>query len=1304
MKYDDLSLIESKFKADAASQLTPFSAPVAGENLTLNGLVYKPPRTGYYYPTEHTKQRICLHFTAGNLRSDMLSLTRQDYHVSVPFVIARDGTIYQIHPSKNWSGHLGAGVGNTGNGNAQDKSTIGIEISNYGLLTARDGNMETIYSRVKDAKTGKIGPVDLYCSAAQSEAYMKLAAPFRDSLYFPSYTKEQIESTIILLRFLTAKYQIPRQFLPKEKRFITTNDVVSFKGIVTHVNYRSSGKWDIGPAFDWDGLVAGVQAASFTPKYTKTTKSVVAKSLNEAQVDALFEKDLSINQRGLEMENVEATDNEGYNPNDYDKIPVKEKAVETSGKVFGLLVGINNYDKINKLNGCVNDIKKVHSYLSARTDINTDIKLLLDADASKKNIVAAFNKHLAKATKNDTVLVYYSGHGTQEDAAGIWDETDEKLECLVCYDGGAKKPSDFLLTDKELRYLINQLYQKTKAHIVFITDCCHSGDNTRGRLQLAASGDKKAKVRRFVVNDRPSGAFPPRQWKDFIFGKELKEPTKKIANIHKLLPEAPHVQIAACESNQSAIEYGGEGVFTKNLLATLNACNSNVTYNNLHSRLAQVMRFTEEQTPKLYAPLLALNSLNKGFMNMNVAAGNGMAEVSYNKSKGWTLNKGAIHNMLPSTTVTLYDKGDKGKPVTARIKEIFIDYCLIEPAKALDKAKAHPADVSGLLSRKLLLELHNWHGNPTETKSLVDAIIKRAGGYYEFEGKSKTNDREADYALHIRNGDLIITRPDDEYRPLARPLPLITNDDIDPIVSTLIHIAQWHFIKELKNNDALTPVSDSALDITVSMKTGDKYKKLPIANNAVNINYDNKSKDYNAFFKITAKNTTKKPLYVAALYLDKTFMSYPGFLDQQVHFLEAGATLKLQQNSSEDLEMRLGEQERQYNWPLTTEFLQFIVSDENFDIAALSLPSLPAPYLLSDKDAPEKSSKSFVHAAEEKAVAVKKWDTQLLRFDIRNPLYNVADSQTLKALLDYEETTQFAAGLFYDVVLDENGQPTKMELKKSIKLPADQKGLFDDFKIWAANKIETAVRRKLYKKLRKTDRMRIVAEGDSWFQYPILVKDTLDHLYKLYAIDSYAEAGDTLENYMKKREYLDAIDSEQPVFFLVSGGGNDILGSQFREFLNTEPTPGVNTPARFLNQQFFDQVDRLEKWYAEMFKELLTKHPNLYIITQSYDYAIPVDTVATPKKTSWLGKYMIEKGMKSQQDREDLLRYMVDQFNDRLAKVMAPYKKNIFFIDVRGLTPRNGWYDEIHPKDDDFKNIADKFVAVIEGIKKKPGK
>ncbi len=243
--------------------------PVKGEDILLNGVLAIPKnRSKYYYAVEHPKQRIVLHFTAGQLRSDLSALTRDNYHVSVAFVIGRDGTVYQLFSSKYWSGHLGKGIGNTNTGNAQDKCTIGIEISNYGYLSERNGNLETYYSRQKNAQ-GQEGPVDVYCSLDEKQAWLKTDNPFRGQSYYASYTNEQMESVVILLRYLTAQYNIPRAFLPEPGRYQATEDVLRFKGIVSHINYRPTGKWDIGPAFNWNRLIAGVQTPVFQPQFTK---------------------------------------------------------------------------------------------------------------------------------------------------------------------------------------------------------------------------------------------------------------------------------------------------------------------------------------------------------------------------------------------------------------------------------------------------------------------------------------------------------------------------------------------------------------------------------------------------------------------------------------------------------------------------------------------------------------------------------------------------------------------------------------------------------------------------------------------------------------------------------------------------------------------------------------------------------------------------------------------------------------------------------------------------------------------------
>lgn len=255
MIFQELSAIETRFRQTGQGgeyALRPIAIPVPGESLTLNGLLCTPNhRSGYYHDSVYPKERIVLHFTAGSLPSDMGALTRQDYHVSVPFVIARDGTIYQLYSSRFWSGNLGGdAVGNHDTGNDQDKRTIGIEISNHGPLTVQSDNLATFYD-------------GLYCPLTQSVAYQKLTEPFRGETYFATFTPQQYNSLTVLLRYLTAQYAIPRKFLPKAKRFVTRTDVLTFRGIVSHVNYRASGKWDIGPAFNWARLIRDVQAPVF---------------------------------------------------------------------------------------------------------------------------------------------------------------------------------------------------------------------------------------------------------------------------------------------------------------------------------------------------------------------------------------------------------------------------------------------------------------------------------------------------------------------------------------------------------------------------------------------------------------------------------------------------------------------------------------------------------------------------------------------------------------------------------------------------------------------------------------------------------------------------------------------------------------------------------------------------------------------------------------------------------------------------------------------------------------------------------
>jgi N-acetyl-anhydromuramyl-L-alanine amidase AmpD len=204
----------------------------------------------YYFENEHKKERIVLHFTAGYLKGDIAQLSRPTVEVSVPFVISRSGLIYNLWASKYWSYHLGPGA--VGGNTDMSQKSIGIEISNIGFLRKKSsGILHTVYSTN-----------DVYCTEAETAFYQKLPAAYRGERYFAKFTNAQYNALVLLLRFLTARYKIPRTLLTTEKRFNVFGspaEAYNFKGICSHVNFRPDGKWDIGPAFDWARIEKGLK-------------------------------------------------------------------------------------------------------------------------------------------------------------------------------------------------------------------------------------------------------------------------------------------------------------------------------------------------------------------------------------------------------------------------------------------------------------------------------------------------------------------------------------------------------------------------------------------------------------------------------------------------------------------------------------------------------------------------------------------------------------------------------------------------------------------------------------------------------------------------------------------------------------------------------------------------------------------------------------------------------------------------------------------------------------------------------------
>lgn len=249
MKATSIYSLETSFRTsgkDAFGKqfiLSEEQVSVAGytEKLKLIDCIRDNNDKSFYFEEINSKSKIVLHFTAGYLKGDIATLTQPGNHISVPFVIARSGEIYNLWASKYWSYHLGKNaIG--GNTNMSSK-TIAIEISNIGCLKKIGNNLVTTYSNN-----------DIYCTLDETSFYKKIPA-YRGFEYFATYTQTQYNSLKLLLKFLTKKYNIPYAFLPSNKRFnlFSSAEAEAFNGICSHVNFRAD-KWDIGPAFDWSKI------------------------------------------------------------------------------------------------------------------------------------------------------------------------------------------------------------------------------------------------------------------------------------------------------------------------------------------------------------------------------------------------------------------------------------------------------------------------------------------------------------------------------------------------------------------------------------------------------------------------------------------------------------------------------------------------------------------------------------------------------------------------------------------------------------------------------------------------------------------------------------------------------------------------------------------------------------------------------------------------------------------------------------------------------------------------------------------
>ncbi|MRV76572.1 SGNH/GDSL hydrolase family protein [Duganella sp. FT92W] len=240
--------------------------------------------------------------------------------------------------------------------------------------------------------------------------------------------------------------------------------------------------------------------------------------------------------------------------------------------------------------------------------------------------------------------------------------------------------------------------------------------------------------------------------------------------------------------------------------------------------------------------------------------------------------------------------------------------------------------------------------------------------------------------------------------------------------------------------------------------------------------------------------------------------------------------------------------------------------------------------------------------------------------------------------------------------------------------------------------------------------LNLLAQGDSWFDYPLPPlshSDIIAHLEAMPLSPSilnlahHGEAAEEMLGVQKLRrltEQLNAPHLNAPFdAILFSGGGNDLVGDQFRLWLNnaaevsSDPAQGLR-PAR---------VDAIFGIVKAAYEDLISarnqaaqaQNRRIPIFTHSYDFAIPTGK-GVCGAGPWLKPSLDDRGWDKETGKA-IVHQLLAQFADLLTQLQNAHK-DFFHIATQGaLTSVSQWDNELHPTPKGFALVSAKFVAAL---------
>lgn len=375
-----------------------------------------------------------------------------------------------------------------------------------------------------------------------------------------------------------------------------------------------------------------------------------------------------------------------------------------SSSIFGqkkiaLIVAIGNYptnQRAWKNLSSNRDLFYIREALIKNGFEASNIKALIDSNATKAGMVKALDALIAKAANGDIVYFHFSGHGQQiqdSETDGILDEADGYDEALIPYDAkgvwdqvdyhGENHFRDDLLGEKLLA--VRKKIGSTGS-VVAVIDACHSGTATRSagivrgsEIPCQAYGYKPNIV--IDLNKNPEAGL-------------LDNMGSNMGNLVVFSGSSPN------QVNRETKDDAGKSVGS--LSFAFAKAITNLPPNCNYQSLFEKVKATIQADEPIQIPMFEGNGALKVFGNQYIPLREIIAvEMGDKNSENGTndtsffISRGLYHNVHEGSTVSVFKLGDSTIFCKAIIKQAnnFQSICIAE--KRLPKKNNYEVKIDG---------------------------------------------------------------------------------------------------------------------------------------------------------------------------------------------------------------------------------------------------------------------------------------------------------------------------------------------------------------------------------------------------------------------------------------------------------------------------------------------------------------------------------------------------------------------------------------------------------------------------------